>query len=208
MLLNLRLPQPLPKEAAGEVTVLGRVPSLATAAAGTAALRGAAGFLLFLLAFALRRSGQPTYWFGVLAAGATAGTVVGDLLAPRLPERVREEVVVFGSLFAAGVAGLLAFNLFGLAGLVLFAVVVGGSTEFGRLAFQALMQRSAPGGAHGRVFVRYEVAFQLAWVAGAFIPAVIPISFRMGILFLAIFYVLYGLWLVSRPWLEARRARA
>jgi Major Facilitator Superfamily len=206
MLLNLRLPQPPPKHAAGEVSVLGRVPSLAVAAAGTAGLRGAAGFLLFLLAFALRRSGEPTYWFGVLAAGATAGTVIGDLLAPRLPERVREEVVVFGSLFAAGVAGLLAFNVFELPVLGLFAVVVGGSTEFGRLAFQALMQRSAPGGAHGRVFVRYEVAFQLAWVAGAFIPAVIPISFRLGILFLAAFYVLYGLWLVARPWL-ARRPR-
>jgi hypothetical protein len=206
MLLNLRLPQPPPEHVSGEVSPLGRVPSLATAAAGTAGLRGAAGFLLFLLAFALRRSGQPTYWFGVLAAGATVGTVVGDLLAPRLPERVREEVVVFGSLFAAGVAGLVAFNLFDLLVLGLFAGVVGGATEFGRLAFQALMQRSAPGGAHGRVFVRYEVLFQLAWVAGAFVPAVVPIDFRVGILVLAGFYVLYGLWLVSRPWLARRVA--
>jgi hypothetical protein len=174
---------------------------LATAAAGTAGLRGAAGFLLFLLAFALRRSGQPTWWFGVLAAAATIGSVTGDFVAPRLPQRVREEVVVFGSLFAAGIAGIVAFNLFVLAVLALFALVVGASTEFGRLAFQALMQRSAPGGAHGRVFVRYEIAFQLAWIAGAFLPAVVPIGFREGILVLAAFYVLYGVWLVARPWL-------
>jgi hypothetical protein len=201
MLLNLRLPQPPPKERPGEVGPRGRVASLATAAAGTAGLRGAAGFLLFLLAFALRRSGQPTWWFGVLAAAATLGSVTGDFVAPRLPQRVREEVVVFGSLFAAGIAGIVAFNVFALVVLGLFAFVVGAATEFGRLAFQALMQRSAPGGAHGRVFVRYEVAFQLAWVAGAFVPAVVPIGFREGILVLAAFYVLYGVWLVARPWL-------
>jgi len=207
VLLNLRLPQPPPRPAPGEVGRLGRVPSLATAAAGTAALRGAGGFLLLLLAFALRRSGQPIWWFGVLAAAATAGSVTGDFVAPRLPQRVREEVVVFGALAAAGVAGVVAFDLFVLPVLTVFAFVVGAATEFGRLAFQALMQRSAPGGAHGRVFVRYEVAFQLAWVVGAFVPAVIPIGFRPGILFLAAFYLLFVVWLVTRPWLATRAAK-
>ena len=47
------------------------------------------------------------------------------------------------------------------------------------------MQRAAPEGALGRVFVRYEVLFQLAWVAGAFLPGVLPIAFRTGILILA-----------------------
>jgi len=50
------------------------------------------------------------------------------------------------------------------------------------------MQRHAPEGALGRVFVRYEVLFQLAWVAGAFVPAIVPISFRLGIVLLAVFY--------------------
>jgi hypothetical protein len=40
------------------------------------------------------------------------------------------------------------------------------------------------------VFVRYEVVFQLAWVAGAFVPALLPIDFRLGILILAALYVL------------------
>jgi hypothetical protein len=73
------------------------------------------------------------------------------------------------------------------------------ATEFGRLAFQSLMQRSAPGGAHGRVFVRYEVLFQLAWVAGAFLPAVLPIEFREGFLFLAAFYLILGVGYVLQP---------
>jgi hypothetical protein len=73
------------------------------------------------------------------------------------------------------------------------------ATEFGRLAFQSLMQRSAPGGAYGRVFVRYEVIFQLAWVGGAFLPALLPIEFRQGILFLAAFYLLLAIGYVLQP---------
>ena len=55
------------------------------------------------------------------------------------------------------------------------------------------------------MFVRYEVAFQLAWVAGAFIPAVLPINFRQGVLVLAAFYLLLGLWYVLRPRLQKPR---
>jgi hypothetical protein len=197
-LTTIRLPQPVPPAASGEVAARGRIPSLATPAAGAAALRGATGFLMLLLAFALRRSGEPAYWFGVLAVAATAGTFVGDLVAPRLPSRIREERVVFVALFAAGVAAVVAFNVFALLVLALFALTSGAATEFGKLAFQSLMQRAAPEGAHGRVFVRYEVLFQLAWVAGAFIPAVAPVGFRLGILLMAAFYLGFGLWLVVR----------
>jgi hypothetical protein len=50
------------------------------------------------------------------------------------------------------------------------------------------MQRYAPPEALGRVFVRYEVLFQVAWVIGAFLPVWLPISFRSGVLLLALFY--------------------
>jgi len=48
------------------------------------------------------------------------------------------------------------------------------------------------------VFVRYEVAFQLAWVAGAFLPALLPISFHVGVIALASFYLALGLAFVLR----------
>jgi len=38
------------------------------------------------------------------------------------------------------------------------------------------------------VFVRYEVLFQGAWVAGAFVPVLLPISFRQGMVVLTLFY--------------------
>lgn len=189
MLLTLRLSKPSVQPVRGKVTRLGAIPALATAAAGTAALRGASGFLLFLLAFALRTGGEPKYWFGVLAVAAAAGGFLGDVVAPHLSRFFREEAAVYASLVAAGLVALVAAAEFRLVVLAAFAGFAGMATEFGRLSFQSLMQRFAPVGAHGRVFVRYDMAFQLAWVAGAVLPAAISFSFRTGVLIMALFYL-------------------
>lgn len=192
-LLALRLPPPGPSPVRGKASRLGRLHSLSTASAGTAGLKAASGFLLFLLAFALRGTERPAYWFGILLGAAAAGAFLGDVVAPRLSRLLREEAVVFASLAAAGVAALFAFARFGLLTLAIFAGFSGMATEFGRLAFQSLMQRSAPAGAHGRVFIRYDILFQLAWVGGAFIPAALGFSFRTGVLIMAVFYLALAL---------------
>jgi hypothetical protein len=203
-LLNLRLPHPKLRGGQAEVTRTGGIPALAAPAIGAAGLRAATGFLLFALAFAL--SGEPAWWFGVLAAAGTAGGYVGDLIAPRLPSSLREEAVVVACVIGAGIGAVLAFVAFSLPVLVVFALVVGASAELGRLAFQSLMQRLAPGGAHGRVFVRYEVLFQLAWVAGALIPSMLPIDFRWGFLILAGLYLVAGVGYLMPDLLARRRA--
>jgi hypothetical protein len=192
-LLTLRMPLPRPPRERGQASRTGRIQLLGTAAAGTAVLKAASGFLFFLLAFALRGSSRPAYWFGLLAGAAAVGGFLGDVIAPRLSQLLREEAVVFGSITAAGAAALLAFSRFSLAPLIIFAGLSAMATEFGRLAFQSLMQRFAPSGAHGRVFVRYDMLFQLAWVAGAVIPATLGFSFRTGVLILALFYLALGL---------------
>jgi hypothetical protein len=192
-LLTARLPLPATTPREGEVSRLGRVERLRTAAAGTAGLKAASGFLLFLLAFGLRGNSRPAYWFGIVAGVAAVGGLLGDIAAPRVSQVLREEAVVFGSITAAGVAALLAFTEFDLFPLAIFAGLAAMSTEFGRLSFQSLMQRFAPTGAHGRVFVRYEVVFQLAWVGGAFLAAVLDLAFRTGLLILAAFYLALAL---------------
>ena len=197
--LTLRLPKPRTQTERREVGPRGRVSSLALPAIGAVGMRAASGFLLFLMAFALRRGGQPAWWFAVLAGSAVAGGFLADLVAPRFPRTVREESMVVSCVLGAGLIASVAFEWYTLAVLAVFAAVAGAATEFGRLAFQALMQRAAPAGALGRVFVRYEVLFQLAWVAGAFLPAVLPIGFRAGILILAGFYLLLaGVYYVRR----------
>lgn len=197
--LNLRLPHPGTKGVAPrEVGPRGRIRALTAPAIGAVGMRAASGFLLFLLAFSLREGNAPTYWFAVLAFGGVAGGFLADLVAPRLPTETREEAVVVACVSAACIGALLAFEIFGLPLLTVYALVAGAAAEFGRLAFQSLMQRSAPAGAMGRVFVRYEVLFQLAWVAGAFLPAILPIAFRTGILVLATFYAALGVVTVYR----------
>ena len=200
-MLNLRLPHPRPSPpdgAASHVGPRGRLHVLTLPALGAIGMRASGGFLLFLLAFSLRADEAPAYWFVVLAATAVAGGLVADLVAPRLPSATREEFVVVTAVAGAGIGALLAFQLFGLPLLALYAFVAGAGTEFARLAFQGLMQRHVPEGAFGRVFVRYEVLFQLGWIGGAFLPALLEIDFRPGILILAAFYVVLSGFFVFR----------
>ena len=204
-LLNLRLPHPRVTGGTAEVSKRGSISQLTAPAIGAAGLRAASGFLLFAFAFGLRRSGEPTWWFAVLAAGATAGGFLGDVIAPRLPASLREEAVVVGCLVGAAVGATLSFFAFSLPVLLVFTLVAGVSSELGRLAFQTLMQRLAPGGAHGRVFVRYEVMFQLAWVGGALIPAVVPLDFRLGFLILAFLYLVAVIGYLTPDILARRR---
>jgi hypothetical protein len=193
--LTLRLPhprvQPAPRRAK-EMRPRGAVPELVAPAIGAVGLRAAGGFLLFLLAFSLRDQDVPTVWFGVLAGAGVLGGFLADLVAPTLPTETREEAIVVTCVAAAAIGALLASQLFGLPLLAVYALIAGATTELARLAFQSLMQRYAPEGALGRVFVRYEVLFQVAWVAAAFVPTLLPISFRLGIVLLAIFYSALG----------------
>jgi hypothetical protein len=204
--LNLRLPHPRVRSEGAHVGPRGSIPELRAPAIGAAGLRAASGFLLFLFAFALRRGGQPTWWFAVLAAAGAVGAFAGDLIAPRLPSSLREEAVVVSSIIAAAIGAVIAFVWSSLPVLAAFALVVGATGELGRLAFQSLMQQAAPGGAHGRVFVRYEVLFQLAWVVGALIPAMLPVDVKAGFLILLGLYLVAGVGYLAPGFLERRAA--
>jgi hypothetical protein len=188
-LVTLRLPHPRVTTKSKPIGRRGRIPALTGPAIGAAGMRAATGFILFLSAFAVRREGFPSSWFAAMAIAAAAGGFLADLLAPKLPENLREEFIVVGCTVAAGLGAFLAFQAFSLPVLSLFALTAGAATELGRLAFQSLMQANAPEGALGRVFVRYEVMFQLSWVAGALGPAVLSIDFKEGILLVAGFYL-------------------
>jgi hypothetical protein len=196
-LVTLRLPHPRVRTEPMPIGRRGRIPVLTGPAIGAAGMRAATGFILFLSAFAIRREDFPSTWFAAMAISAAAGGFLADLLAPRLPETLREEFIVVGCTIAAGLGAFLAFQAFSLPVLAVFGLTAGAATELGRLAFQSLMQAHAPEGALGRVFVRYEVMFQLSWVAGALGPAVLPIDFKAGMLIMAGFYLaLAGAWAV------------
>ena len=150
------------------------------AATAMAVLRGVVGFLAFLLAFELRQAGDPSWFFGIVLAASALGALAGAAMAPRLRRVVREERILFGSLVAVVVAGLLALQLDRRPSTVLIAVVVGAAAGGGRLAFDAIVQRDAPEGDQGRSFARFETRFQMAWVAGALIPVALSLPLTAG----------------------------
>ena len=63
------------------------------AASAMAVLRGAVGFLTFLLAFSFRRAHAPSWWFGLAIVASLVGTLLGAIVAPRLRRHVTRSLV-------------------------------------------------------------------------------------------------------------------
>jgi hypothetical protein len=165
---------------------------------GMAAFRAGGGFLVILVAFELRRAAEPGYWLGILLGGLAAGTLVGAAIAPRLAASGHERRTLLGALAVGAASAGIAGAGFTLPGLVAFAFAFGAAMETGRLAFQSALQEAAGHGAEGRAFVRNEVRFQLGWVAGALVPALAPVGFRLGLLMIAALVAVVGAWLALR----------
>lgn len=155
-------------------------------ATAMAVLRGAVGFLTFLLAFAFRRAHAPSWWFGVAIGASMAGTLVGALLAPRLRRLVSEERMLTASLVFVAVAAAVGARFGNRAAASALAGVVGFAAGAGKLAFDSIVQRDAPDAARGRAFARFETRFQLVWVAAALVPVVVPVPTRVGMIMLAV----------------------
>jgi hypothetical protein len=148
----------------------------------SAATRAAGGFVLFLLAFALRGRGVSTAGLGLLVAGIGAGGLIGAFLVPRLGRRLHEEgLLVLGLGLSAATSLLLAGRVnvvtAGLAGLI-----VGAAASAARLGFESLVQRDVPAEIRGTTITRSETAFQLSWVLGAVIPVAVPLPADPGLL--------------------------
>ena len=163
---------------------------IARAAVAMGALRASVGFLTFLVAFALRRDGAPSWVFGAALLASMVGSFAGSAGAGPLRRLMREERLLTLALGALGVGGLLATLVADRVGAAVLAAVVGLAASSGKLAFDALVQRDAPHAVQGRSFARFEALFQLAWVAGALLPVVLPIPLTGG------FYVLAAVGLV------------
>jgi hypothetical protein len=170
-------PGPEPAEAKEEL----HVHSVRMAATAMSVLRAVVGFLTFFVAFAFRAEGSPAWWFGAVLAASLGGTLVGNLVAPRLRRLLSEERMLLGCLVLVSVAGILAGLIHGLGAFCIVAAATGVAAAAGKLAFDSIVQRDAPDAVRGRTFARFETRFQLVWVAGAFVPVVVHISPDLGI---------------------------
>ncbi len=150
------------------------------AASAMAVLRAVVGFLSFLVAFALRADGAPAWWFGAVLAASAVGALVGALVAPRLRRAVLEERILLACLVGTAVAAIGMLWVGGRISAVLLGAVVGLCATAGRLCFDSIVQSDAPDANQGASFARFETRFQLVWVAGAFLPVILPIPLPVG----------------------------
>lgn len=153
------------------------------AASGTGVLRGALGFMTFLVAFGLR---DDALWKVYLVAiFAMLGMLGGSALAAKRAEGTREEWILQLTLIVPAMVCLLAIWDGGLKGALVVALVVGLASSAGKVAFDSVVQRDAPNADYGRSFGRFETRFQLLWVVGAAL-AVIPMPLWTGFLLLTL----------------------
>jgi Major Facilitator Superfamily len=178
----------LPREAVAEHRIepeekaMLRSIGIALAASAMAVVRATVGFLSFHMAFWLREKGTPVWWFGVVVAASSIGAFAGNALAPKLRERLQEETMLAGCLGGIALLGLLVALDGSKAGAAVLSAAVGVAASVGRLAFDAIVQQDAPEANRGRAFARFETRFQVAWVAAAFVPVVIHLPARVGLL--------------------------
>jgi hypothetical protein len=149
-------------------------------------LRACVGFTFFHLAFWLRQQDQGTMWFGAVIGVSALVAMVGNAIAPRLRDRMREETMLVVALAIAGAAGITAAVLGGPVGGVLLAGALNFVAAVGRLSFESIVQRDAPGANQGRAFAKFETQFQFAWAAAAFVAVAIQVSGPVGFLIVGV----------------------
>jgi hypothetical protein len=153
------------------------------AASAMGLLRGVVGFLTMLLLFELRED-KPQLAVVLVLTGA--GSLIGSAIAPRLRQSLSEERMLMVLLGAVVGIALGAAWAAGLAAEAMLAATVAIAATGARLAFDSIVQRDAPDANRGRSFARFEVRFQLVWVAGALLPLLfLPIPIRVGFVAIA-----------------------
>jgi predicted MFS family arabinose efflux permease len=161
-------------------------------------VRGLQGFMIFMLAFGLRRmNGVGLYWYGLVLAGSGVGAIVGLVLVGRLRKRLTEQQLLLCSLWliAISAAGCAVWGT--LFAQVVLALMVGLCGAVAQPSFDAMTQRYIPPSAQGRAFARFGMRQQLVWVVGSLIPLIIAFTLPQGDATMAVLAALGGLSYVS-----------
>ena len=172
--------------------------SLQLGAIAMTVLRATVGFTFFHLAFWLRSQDQGAAWFAAVVGVAALASMVGNGIAPRVRTRLTEESMLSVCLVVSAATGLAVAVLGGPIGAIVLAGVLNLAAALGRLSFESMVQRDAPGANQGRAFAGFESRFQLAWAIGAFIAVAIQAPGRVGFLIVGVVAGVTVLYVIAR----------
>lgn len=133
-------------------------------------LRGAAGWLFFHLAFWLNDQDAGTVWFGLCVSVGALATLAANTVAPHVRRRMNVEAMLLATPLALALTGAFAAWRGSIVAGIVLTGVVNAAGAFGRLAFEATIQRDAPDANRARTLARYETHNQLAWALAGVIP--------------------------------------
>jgi hypothetical protein len=156
--------------------------SLRSAAVAMSLIRAVIGFLFFELLFWLRENKYNNLWIGLVIGASTVGLMIGNGLASPLRGRLREESMLTSAIVLITVGGLGAAAFGGVGAAIALAGVANLASGIGRMAFDSIVQRDAPGANHGESFARFETRFQLSWAIAGVVPVLVTFPGRVGFL--------------------------
>ncbi len=159
--------------------------SVILAAAAMSVLRGSVGFFTFFIAFNLRRSHAPAYFFGLILGASAIGSGLATAITPKIRRFIQEEILLIAGLVVEAILGIVGAAVGDRYIQILLALVIGFVASSGKLAFDSLVQFNILPTNQGKAFSKYETRFQLAWVIGGLIPTIVVLPLASGDLTLA-----------------------
>ena len=100
--------------------------------------------------------------------------------------RVPASVQWAAALALVAVAGVLAALAGGVGAAVGLSIAVNMASAVARMAFESIVQRSAPDANQGRAFAKFETRFQLSWVLSGVLPTLFTMPGWVGFLIVGV----------------------
>jgi hypothetical protein len=134
----------------------------------------------------MKRAGEPTWFFGLLAISVGLGAFAGTYLAPRLRRFLGEQLTLTVALTSPAVFALATALRFHrvTAGALVF--VLGLSASVARRAFDCVVQTEAPHARRGQAYASLEARLELGWVTGALAAVAVSVPGWLGTVVLAV----------------------
>jgi predicted MFS family arabinose efflux permease len=113
----------------------------------------------------------------VVAAGVgnCLGTVVGNLLKDKAPERIGLAVLCLDVAMAATTAAF-----YSIVTVIAMGLCAGLCAQLAKLSYDALVQRDVPEEIRTSVFARSEAVLQICWVFGGGLGIALPLIPQLG----------------------------
>ena len=157
---------------------------------GNATIRLVTGFLTLFVAFVIKdqtqaRPTEQVAFLAVLGLAAGVGSFAGNAAGARV-RLGRPDLVVLWCVGAGLAVVLGAAVVPGLATAALAALVAAAGSGLAKVCLDATVQRDLPERSRASAFGRAETVLQLAWVFGGALGVLLPHTYRLGLVVVAV----------------------